>query len=37
MDMDKFFCELVANIKAHEYQRYISHPLNLPLVVPTEV
>lgn len=27
----------VTNKEAHEYQRYINHPLNLPLVVSTEV
>jgi len=27
----------VAITEAHEYQRYISHPLNLPLVVSTEI
>lgn len=27
----------VADSEAHEYQRYISHPLNLPLVVSTEI
>lgn len=27
----------VANTEAHEYQRYVSHPLNLPLVVSTEI
>lgn len=27
----------VADTEAHEYQRYISHPLNLPLVVTAEV
>jgi len=26
----------VANLEAHEYQRYVNHPLNLPLVVSTE-
>ena len=27
----------VAGSEAHEYQRYINHPLNLPLVVSTEI
>lgn len=27
----------VADSEAHEYQRYINHPLNLPLVVSTEI
>ena len=27
----------VADTEAHEYQRYISHPLNLPLVVTADV
>lgn len=27
----------VANLEAHEYQRYVNHPLNLPLVVSTEI
>ncbi|KAL9637363.1 MAG: hypothetical protein Q9164_002228 [Protoblastenia rupestris] len=27
----------VAGTEAHEYQRYINHPLNLPLVVSTDV
>ena len=27
----------VANTEAHEYKRYINHPLNLPLVVSTEI
>lgn len=26
----------VTNVEAHEYQRYVSHPSNLPLVVSTE-
>ena len=27
----------VADTEAHEYQRYISHPLNLPLVITTDM